>query len=73
MQAHDDLFLDSAVAGRGHRLTILNPDLREVGVGLAAGPFEHYPHGVLLACDCCDVRKAIAPLRAGRGLRRPGR
>jgi uncharacterized protein YkwD len=65
LQAHDDLFLDSTVAGRGHRLTILNPGLREVGAGLAAGPFEHYPHGVLLACDLAASAEELRPFVLG--------
>jgi hypothetical protein len=40
LMLHDMFFIDSNVAGRGHRLNILNPSYREVGVGMAFGPFS---------------------------------
>src|SRR5205814_7860161 len=40
-QEHDDLFIDSAVTGRGHRKNILNPDFKEVGTGLVSGVFTY--------------------------------
>jgi uncharacterized protein YkwD len=36
---HLDLFVDSGVAGRGHRLTMLNAGFREVGIGIIRGEF----------------------------------
>lgn len=38
-QEHTDLFVDAGVVGRGHRTTMLNPLLREVGIGLARGNY----------------------------------
>ncbi len=39
LMLHDDLFLDIDYPGRGHRVNILKPDFREVGVGLGFGVF----------------------------------
>lgn len=36
---HVDLFVDSAVPGRGHRTTMLEQDFREVGIGIVRGKF----------------------------------
>ncbi len=38
-QLHQDLFVDSGVAGRGHRTNLLNPSFKEVGTGVLSGPF----------------------------------
>ncbi|NOQ14772.1 MAG: hypothetical protein GQ583_09915 [Methyloprofundus sp.] len=40
LQLHDNLFLDTNYPHRGHRVNILNPNYREVGVGLAYGLFN---------------------------------
>jgi hypothetical protein len=37
---HQDLFVDNGVAGRGHRLNILDPQYQQVGVGQVIGPFN---------------------------------
>lgn len=37
LQMHDNLFIDEGIAGRGHRVNILSPDFKEVGIGLAGG------------------------------------
>lgn len=38
---HNDLFIDGDVAGRGHRLNIMNANWREVGIGIsAAGGYD---------------------------------
>ena len=39
---HQDLFIDSTEAGRGHRINIEDPVFQEVGVGIATGPFQGY-------------------------------
>ena len=38
-QQHVDLFVDSTVPGRGHRLIMLGEDFREVGIGVINGEF----------------------------------
>ncbi len=38
-QQHLDLFVDSTVPGRGHRLIMLGEDFREVGIGVLRGEF----------------------------------
>lgn len=40
MQSHEDLFVDEGVAGRGHRLNILNNAFEEVGIGQKIGGFK---------------------------------
>ena len=35
----DDLFIDSGVAGRGHRTNLMSTSFREVGAGIVTGPF----------------------------------
>ncbi|HUN80070.1 MAG TPA: CAP domain-containing protein [Phycisphaerae bacterium] len=37
---HTDLFVDTGVPSRGHRLSMLNPDFREVGIGIVRGLFN---------------------------------
>jgi len=37
---HDDLFIDTSVPGRGHRLVMLDDRFREVGIGVARGSFR---------------------------------
>jgi RHS repeat-associated protein len=49
--AHDGLFLDEGVDGRGHRINILKEDFKEVGIGIATGAFVSYPHGYMVTCD----------------------
>jgi len=36
---HEDLFVDAGIAGRGHRVTMLNRNFREVGIGIVRGQF----------------------------------
>jgi uncharacterized protein YkwD len=36
---HVDLFVDTDIPGRGHRLTLLNGNLREVGISIIRGSF----------------------------------
>lgn len=37
---HDNLFVDQGVEGRGHRITMLFADLREVGISIVKGEFR---------------------------------
>jgi hypothetical protein len=41
-QVQKNLFVDSGVEGRGHRTDLMNPDFREVGVGVRTGSFSGY-------------------------------
>ena len=41
-QLHRNLFVDSGIAGRGHRLNILNGSFREIGAGVQTGSFQGY-------------------------------
>jgi len=36
------LYVDAGVSGRGHRLNMLNPNLKEIGIGVATGPFSGF-------------------------------
>lgn len=38
-EQHDNLFVDRGIEGRGHRLTMLHEDLREVGIAVVRGSF----------------------------------
>ena len=40
LMLHQDFFVDSTVAGRGHRLNMLNAAFQEVGVGQVTGNFQ---------------------------------
>lgn len=37
---HLQLFVDAGIAGRGHRVTMLNENYREVGIGIVRGTFN---------------------------------
>jgi uncharacterized protein YkwD len=39
---HQNLYVDTPELDRGHRLNLMNPDLKEVGVGVELGPFIGY-------------------------------
>ena len=39
---HQDLFIDSGEAGRGHRVNIEDPSYKEIGVGITSGTFQGY-------------------------------
>lgn len=41
-QIEKNLFVDSTVEGRGHRIDLMNPSFREVGVGICSGDFSIY-------------------------------
>jgi uncharacterized protein YkwD len=41
-QEENSLFVDSSEPGRGHRLNILDPNFKEIGVGVETGTFQGY-------------------------------
>ena len=41
-EIHQDLFVDSGIDGRGHRVNLMNGDFREVGAGIVTGNFNGY-------------------------------
>ena len=41
-QIVEDLFVDEGIAGRGHRLNLMDDDFREAGFGVLAGAFTGY-------------------------------
>ncbi|MFQ5429676.1 MAG: CAP domain-containing protein [Phycisphaerae bacterium] len=43
---HNDLFIDTGIAGRGHRVTMLNPQFREVGISIVRGSFTRSTDGL---------------------------
>ncbi|HPF41326.1 MAG TPA: CAP domain-containing protein [Phycisphaerae bacterium] len=43
---HEDLFVDRDIERRGHRTTMLNPSLREVGVSIQRGSFTRQSDGL---------------------------
>ena len=38
----EDLFVDEGIPGRGHRLNILKPECREIGIGIGSGTYGIY-------------------------------
>lgn len=46
---HQDLFVDRGIADRGHRVTMLNPEFREVGISIQRGSFTRQEDGVVFA------------------------
>jgi len=50
-QMHSDLFVDSGISGRGHRVNMLKPDFREAGIGMAKGQYTQYPCSYLETTD----------------------
>lgn len=63
----DDLFIDKSVGNRAHRVTLLNPKMREIGIGISFGTWAE--NGVkfntgMLAADF-GTRKANLPIILG--------
>ena len=48
---HDELFIDDDIEGRGHRVNILYPSFKEIGIGSAFGSYKKYPNSCMLTCD----------------------
>ncbi len=46
---HDDLFIDLGIQGRGHRVTMLAEQFREVGVAIVRGSFTRQSDGVVFS------------------------
>ncbi len=46
---HDDLFIDRGIDGRGHRVTMLAGQFREVGIGIVRGSFTRQSDGVIFS------------------------
>lgn len=44
---HVDLFVDQGISGRGHRVTMLNDSLREIGISIQRGSFTRLEDGVV--------------------------
>jgi uncharacterized protein YkwD len=42
-EIHEDLYVDAAIAGRGHRLNLMNNGFREIGGGVVTGAFTTGP------------------------------
>ncbi len=75
---HEALYIDSGVAGRGHRKILLDDDFREVGVGVLAGSFNQY-NAVMVTNDYAARPNASAMLTGviyededGNGFYTPG-
>lgn len=41
LNLHDNLFIDKNYEGRGHRVNILKPDFKEIGISLLSGTWEN--------------------------------
>jgi hypothetical protein len=54
---HRNLFVDEGIAGRGHRLNLLDDDFRESGTGILLGGFEQYD-AIMLANDLATRQSA---------------
>lgn len=46
-QLHQDLFVDTGIADRGHRTNLMSNDFREVGAGFTSGQFQMWNAGML--------------------------
>jgi hypothetical protein len=51
MKMHDSLFIDTGIDGCSHRTTVLQPEFREAGIGIASGPYKGFPYGFTATCD----------------------
>jgi uncharacterized protein YkwD len=49
-QLHADLFIDAGIAGRGHRVNLMNASFREIGAGIVSGEFNAF-NAVMLTTD----------------------
>jgi Cysteine-rich secretory protein family/Domain of unknown function (DUF4214) len=48
---HKNLFVDKDYPDRGHRVNILSPNFKEIGIGLYGGPSQSYPYAYLVTTD----------------------
>lgn len=65
----EPLFIDKNYPGRGHRINILTPQYREIGAGLAYGPYTSgsstYTHTFMVTCDFGTSRLQPCPYILG--------
>ena len=59
-QEHRDLFVDEGIDGRGHRVTMLNADFREVGIGVVRGNFTQSGTGYDSIMQTQDFATSVA-------------
>jgi uncharacterized protein YkwD len=67
-QEYQDLFVDSQEPGRGHRLNILNPSFREIGIGIETGVFAQSGHNyntVMITQDLAESDADKGPFLVG--------
>ena len=51
LSLHQNLFVDKDYPGRGHRVNILSPKFKEIGIGLYGGPSYSYPYSYFVTTD----------------------
>ncbi len=57
-QEYKDLFVDSGIQGRGHRLNLMNDNYREIGVGIQTGKFTSSGLALNVAMTTQDFAKS---------------
>jgi serralysin len=57
-QEYKDLFVDSGIQGRGHRLNLMNDNYREIGVGIQTGKFTSSNLSLNVAMTTQDFAKS---------------
>jgi serralysin len=57
-QEYKDLFVDSGIQGRGHRLNLMNDNYREIGVGIQTGKFTSNNLSLNVAMTTQDFAKS---------------
>jgi serralysin len=60
---YDGLFIDGNVAGRGHRVNLLNGAMKEAGIGIANTPPPPIPHPAAAARGMPSSPRKILPTR----------
>lgn len=58
---HRDLFVDTDIAGRGHRVTMLNADFREVGISIQSGSFTRQSDNVVFSNSIMNTQDYGTP------------
>lgn len=61
---HDDLFIDKDVEGRGHRVNLLTSDFKEIGVGIACGPYKQGSTTYNSCMATCDFGASLRDTRS---------
>ncbi|MCP4686572.1 MAG: hypothetical protein GY859_00885, partial [Desulfobacterales bacterium] len=62
---HDALFIDAGVEGRGHRVNLLDPMVREVGVGVSHGSYLTNPYSYMIVCNFGMSSQLLDPFLLG--------